>query len=79
MGISEWSGDKRFHRRPPPDCSSSLRSELLGQGSLKGADTDAIVEEVLEDTDLAKYFDEEFEVSACLVSSMLLVADCLVP
>lgn len=57
----------------PLYCSSSLRSELQEQGSLKGADADAIVEEVLQDTDLAKYFDEEFEVSAstCLVRSNL--------
>lgn len=30
---------------------------------MKEADASALVEEVLQDTDLAKYFDEEFEVS----------------
>lgn len=47
---------------PSPLCSS-LRNELLEQGSLKEADASALVDEVLQDTDLAKYFDEEFEVS----------------
>jgi len=50
--------------RLPHNPRSSLRNELLEQGSLKEADASALVEEVLQDTDLAKYFDEEFEVSA---------------
>lgn len=47
----------------PPHRSSSLRNELLGQDSLKGTNAAALVDEVLQDVDLAKYFDEEFEVS----------------
>lgn len=47
----------------PPHRSSSLRNELMGQDSLKNADAAALVDEVLQDVDLAKYFDEEFEVS----------------
>ncbi|CAM9579640.1 unnamed protein product [Ectocarpus sp. 4 AP-2014] len=41
--------------------AESLRNELLGQDSLNEADASALVEEVLQDTDLAKFFDEEFE------------------
>lgn len=47
----------------PTAPTRSLRNELLGQDSLNEADASALVEEVLQDTDLAKFFDEEFEVS----------------
>lgn len=47
-----------------PSCisNSSLRTELVGKDSLNEADASALVEEVFQDTDLAKFFDEEFQV-----------------
>lgn len=56
-----------------PDCNvgwfwsprrRSLRSDLEGNEALQGADVSKLVEDVLEDTDMAKFFDEEFEVSS---------------
>lgn len=49
--------------------SRSLGSEALGSGSLEKADASKLVEELLQDEDIAQYFDEEFEVSphcACI-------------
>lgn len=50
---------------------SSLRSELVGNEALQGADVSKLVEDLLEDTDMAKFFDEEFEVSSCPVCSYI--------
>lgn len=44
--------------------NSSLGGDMLNNDALKGADASKLVEELLEDTDIAKFFDEEFEVRA---------------
>lgn len=36
----------------------------MGNEALQGADVSKLVEDILEDTDMAKFFDEEFEVSS---------------
>lgn len=50
---------------------SSLRSELVGNEALQGADVSKLVEDLLEDTDMAKFFDEEFEVGYFPVCSSI--------
>lgn len=41
---------------------------MVAKDSLNDADASALVEEVFQDTDLAKFFDEEFQVSLLLTA-----------
>lgn len=44
-------------------ATSSLGGDLLGDDSLKAADASKLVEDLIDDTDMATFFDEEFEAS----------------
>lgn len=49
----------------------------MGNEALQGADVSKLVEDLLEDTDMAKFFDEEFEVSAWRVFRGITHGICL--
>ncbi|CAM9319962.1 unnamed protein product [Hapterophycus canaliculatus] len=65
-GGEEWitvdeDGSDSTVDRMKDTIASTLRTELVAQDSLNAADASALVEEVFQDTDLAKFFDEEFQ------------------